>query len=747
MKQTGRFSTLLLLLLASPTFAGPPQVYRAARIWPGGGPAINNAVLVVRDGKIAEIGPRGKVKEPDDAEIHDLGSAVLIPGLVIAETSLGGLGRDDERTLTPEFRAIDGFDFYADFSTALSGGVTTVQVSPGSRRLLPGQGAVVKLAGGEPDPTARTLRERESLRILLGDAFKNPPRIYEPPVGAVSVDKPLEPTRQQLGASLGSAIAGLRATLRAAKEYDKLSTSQREKDLLLGAIADYLKNGGRIRITAPGAADIRAALALANEFNLQILLVDPSGLAPFRDQLSAWREHVAGVTLNAEVRPGAITESSGNAGKNARDLLAAGLKVAIRPASDAALNDTLFAAGLFTRAGLSPQEVLRMLTIQPAELLGVSGRVGSLAPGKDADFVVLGGELFAARAPVRQVYVNGRLAFEAKTKPHATVIQASRVYTGTGEVIERGAVLVEGAAVRGLGHDVSVPPDAKVRRYERGVIVPGFLDLSTGLGLGGPLTSAVSLQTKLGEQLVSSDAAIATARQGGVTTVLLTSTTPTASPVLAFKLSDQPRVVQEPVAIRFGITGNLTSQAATLRTSLQQARAYADAWARYQLAQAEYEKRKHEYDAKVKAAPPAKPEESDKKEAAAKKPEEKGPAAPTPPQRPPVIEAIEPYRALFSGKIPAFVEAHRADAIKLALQIFRDEFKVRVVQGRPRSGRLWRLQRSQPILAQTLAGGPRRQGPPVRERGQRCRDCPLAEGARAVQRCAAGARGLRPGPL
>src|SRR5207302_5882150 len=122
---------------------------------------------------------------------------------------------------------------------------------------MPGQGAVVKLAGD--DPGARTLRERESLRILLGDAFRNPPRIYEPPVGAVSVDKPLQPTRQQLSASLGGAVAGLRATLRAAREYGVSSSSRRDKDVSLAAISEHLKNGGRVRVTAPGAADIRAA--------------------------------------------------------------------------------------------------------------------------------------------------------------------------------------------------------------------------------------------------------------------------------------------------------------------------------------------------------------------------------------------------------------------------------------------------------------------------------------------------------
>lgn len=683
-------SALLAVIVAfgwctSFAWADPPQAYRAARIWTGTGPAISNGVLLVRDGRIVQVGPSNRVAIPEDAEVHDLGSAVLIPGLVIAETTLGERGRDDERALTPEFRAIDGFDVYGDYRGPLSGGVTTVQIAPGSRRLMPGQGAVVKLAGAEP--SARVLRERESLRILLGDAFKNPPRIYEPPVAAVSVDRPLEPTKYQLSTSLGGAVAGLRATLRAARENQQ-SPARRKKDPVLDAIAEQLQNGGRLRITAPGSADIRAALALAKEFGLHILLVDPTELGGFRDQLASWRDSLSGVVVNAEVRPGTVVDAAATEGdskrrrlpwENARDLLAAGLKVAIRPAADADLDDTLFVAGLFTSAGLSNQEVLRMLTVHPAELLGVSDRVGSLAEGKDADFVVLDGEPFGLHTRVQEVFVNGRSAYAAKTAPRATVIQAGRLYTGTGEMIPNGAVLVEGSKVRGLGRDVSVPPDAVVRRFERAVIVPGLLDFSTGLGVGGPLTAAVPLQTSLGERLLSADSSVKTARQGGVTTVLLATTNPTASPVVAFKLGDQPRVVQDPVAIRFAVTGNLTAQGTSLRSTLQAARAYAEGWNRYGSQQAEYEKKKQEFDA-AKAATASKPADAakpdDKKSDTARKDE---PKAPEPPEKPRVVEALEPYRALFAGKIPALVEAHRADAIKLAIQVFRDEYKLRMV--------------------------------------------------------------------
>jgi imidazolonepropionase-like amidohydrolase len=238
-------------------------------------------------------------------------------------------------------------------------------------------------------------------------------------------------------------------------------------------------------------------------------------------------------------------------------------------------------------------------------------------------------------------------------------------------------VLVEGGTVRGLGRDVSAPADAVVRRYERAVVVPGLLDLATGLGLGGPVTGAVSLQTRLGERLVSGDPAVAVARQGGVTTVLLASTSPAATPVIAFKLGDRPRVVGDPVAIRFGITGNLTAQAAALRSTLRTAKSYVDGWARYETALAEYDKKKKDYEAAKAKAAPAKKDE--KKTDAPKKDGAKLPPEPEAPDKPRAVESLEAYRPLFAGKIPALVEARRADAIKLAVTVFRDEFNLRTV--------------------------------------------------------------------
>ena len=148
-------------------------------------------MLVVKDGKIAAAGPAASTKIPAGARTVDLSAAVVIPGLIVAESTLSEVGRDDVRTIRPDLRAADGIDDYADNSKLLAGGITAVQASPGAATRH-GSGAVFKIAG---EPGTRLLREVESLRVVLTNASRQPPTIYEPPVRAVSVDRPLDPTK------------------------------------------------------------------------------------------------------------------------------------------------------------------------------------------------------------------------------------------------------------------------------------------------------------------------------------------------------------------------------------------------------------------------------------------------------------------------------------------------------------------------------------------------------------------------
>ena len=725
-----RVLPLCLLVISALVFAAPnpapeTHAYLAAQLWPGDGPPISGAVLIVRNGIIAAAGKRAEVDVPADAVVHDLGSAVIIPGLIVAETMLADKGRDDLHALTPHYRAIDGFDPYADYSRALAGGVTTVQIAPGGKRLMPGQGSVVKLFGD--DFARRTLREEESLRIVLGDGFKNPPRIYEPPVGAVSVDRPLEPTRPQLAADLPGAMAGLRATFQAARGADR-NTLRGDPFLHTVALAGTARMP--LRLTVPGNADVQAALGLAREFDLRLLLVDPA--APTAEQLQAWKGHVDGVVLNPGIRPGSVSEAaapdesapaavrrrrqtpapaparSGRSAPSAqptdetgpvnspsevaRDLRAAGYRVALKPLSDADLREMLYLCGLFTTHS-TPVDALKMLTADAATLLGVADRVGTLAAGKDADFVVLSGEPFGLHTKILTAYVDGKMAFDASVTDKQKVVRAGRILTGAGETVRDGAVLIDGRTIRALGREVSAPPNADEKRFASAVVVPGFLDLGNGLGLGGPLNSAIALNTKLGQRLVVSEPGAAAVRQAGVTTLLLASSAAGTSPVVAFKLGDRFRPIKDPVAIRFTLRGNLTSAGEQLRMALRSGKDYTALWLKYDADLADYERRKKEFDAAKPKVPEKKPEEKkeekkpeekkdekkpeEKKEE--KKPEEKKPDEPKPPSKPQTNEALEAYRDLFAGKIPAMVEAKREDAIRLAVTIFRDEFGIRTV--------------------------------------------------------------------
>jgi len=153
--------TCLFLFAAFSCVAAEAQTdaWFARHIWTGQGEPIVDGVLVTVDGKITAVGTRNAITIPQNANRHELGNRVIIPGLVVAQTNLVG-ARDVEKTLTPEILAIEGFDFYAERQMILAGGVTTAQVSPGNNRLMPGIGAVVKLAGEDAD--SRILNRQES---------------------------------------------------------------------------------------------------------------------------------------------------------------------------------------------------------------------------------------------------------------------------------------------------------------------------------------------------------------------------------------------------------------------------------------------------------------------------------------------------------------------------------------------------------------------------------------------------------
>ncbi len=241
-------AVLLTISLVGVSLAQFPvtDIYFAKEIWTGKGEPIRDGAMVVVDGTITAVGPRADISIPPLAVPHELKGQVIIPGLVAAQTTLSGAEAED-RTITPEIRALDGFDFFADRNDLLKSGVTTVQVSPGETRLMPGVGGVVQLAG--EDILERILADEESLRIVLSESSRQPPRIYEPPVGPVAQDRPLETTRPQL-ATLSGSLAGLRQIFKRATRNETYVSDVEEQDAIVDAVAALIKKKTPIRITA-----------------------------------------------------------------------------------------------------------------------------------------------------------------------------------------------------------------------------------------------------------------------------------------------------------------------------------------------------------------------------------------------------------------------------------------------------------------------------------------------------------------
>ena len=712
--------------------------YKVGRLWDGKKAVAEEAILVVKDGKIAAVGPASATPIPAGAKTIDLSAAVVIPGLIVAESTLSEVGRDDVRTLRPDLRAADGVDDYADQSKLLAGGITTVQASPGARRLVTGQGAVFKLAG---EPGSRILREVESLRVVLTNASRQPPTVYEPPVGPVSVDRPLDPTKKQPGVTLPGAMSALRGLFRAAKNPGN--------DPIAAAVAPFLKPDSVVRIDAENAAEIRAALQLAETEKLNVLLVGAKNLEPFADSFARWKTRVKGVMLADGARPGAIRNRpapergeprSKETWAYAKAIAAAGIPVAVTPTSDSDADDLLYQAGLFLRGGWTDVEALKAVTSTPAQLLGVADRVGSLEVGKDADFVVLTNDPFAISTSVRSVYVGGKSVYDKKEATATSRILASHIWTGD-RVVKDGGILIQAKTVRAVGESGSIGEAGQGTRFPAGsYVVPGFIDLGASLGLDGP-ASGVSMSTKFAGKLHGGDRSIAEARRGGVTTTLLWPGGDNF-PVVAFKLNGSAAIVKEPAAIAFNAEGSLSATGEKLRNQLKAGKDYHESFVKYDAAMVEYEKLKKEYDAakakadaeKAKEEAQKKPEEKkeekkaeekkeeksppekkgpqkrferrlnddDDTEAAAadtappdekkvdtkpgaekkaepKKEESKLPPEPKAPTKPTVNDSLEPYRLLITGKIPAMVEARRLPNIEQAAKIFRDEYKLRTV--------------------------------------------------------------------
>ena len=386
------------VLLASGARAQGALVVYADTLYTMTGPPIVNGAVVVRDGKIVSAGPARGVRVPAGA--RELRGVVVTPGLVDVRSTVGLSGLlnqpqdqdalDRGSALQPSLRAMDAYnaqDELVEWLLAL--GVTTVHTGHAPGALAAGTDH--HRQDGLPDPRRRARRldddDGDDGRPERGRHLRLP--------GHARPRRGRDPERALRRPGLRPEDGGLHGRRPSRRDLDK------------EALAAVARGRMPALITAHRATDILTVLRLAREFPEMRVVLSGASEAPL--VLDAIRASGVPVVLHPTMyRTGGETESL--AFDTAAKLRAAGVPFAIQSGYEAYVPKTrvvLFEAAVAAAYGLDRLHALEAITIDAARILGVDDRVGSLAPGKDADLVLFDGDPLETISHVCAVVVDG----------------------------------------------------------------------------------------------------------------------------------------------------------------------------------------------------------------------------------------------------------------------------------------------------------------------------------------------------
>lgn len=393
------------------------------------GPAIPRGTVLLRDGKIAAIG--ANVQIPSDAVVVDAGGKYVMPGLIDAMTYFGIDAQDLAEAsdpITPELRIIDAYDptgmgFASGAgplraSELLIGGITAQYVGPGDATIVSGQGAVVKTAGDNFE--AITVKEPAAMDMSVG---AGPTKTFR--------------AKNRTPNTHSAVMSLLRQALIRAQEYDRSWTASAsrsdsargraaapKRDPGMDALVRVLHREMPARIQANTVTDIRGAMRLAEEFKFDLVINGGAQAYQMKEELAAKKIPVvlgpiSHPFISGEEIPD-LKEYPAPNERNAAWLRGAGVPIAIASYSHGlgGLAQPITAKWLLVDAalaegyGLSEEEILRAVTLAPAQILGVADRLGSLEVGKDADVIVLDGPPLRMKTWVEKVYVSGDLVYD-----------------------------------------------------------------------------------------------------------------------------------------------------------------------------------------------------------------------------------------------------------------------------------------------------------------------------------------------
>ncbi len=375
-----RALSVALILTGASAMNAEEIVVRAAKVYTAAGAPLAPGEVRVKNGKIIEVAK--KVKVPEGAKEIDLGSGVLIPGLVDAHTSIGLDGGVSESTLevTPNFRVLDAVDFsIRPFRQAHADGVTTVAIVPGTDNVIAGLSVVVKTAG---DRKSRVVKADHSLVITLAS---------DPGNGNNSRNRP-------------DSIYNRQPTNRMGVVWILRQEFGRAKADPSGVLGETLASKRSVVCVSRTDVDINAALRLKQEYPMVMTLAGGHEAYKLKNELAAAKVPVLLSPLTST--PGTGPEGTETILNLAGTLHEADVAIALTGGK------LLEQARLAVRFGMPKDAALAAITSMPANILGLYKRLGVIAECRDADLVALSGEPFDLTSTVRWTMIDGVIRAE-----------------------------------------------------------------------------------------------------------------------------------------------------------------------------------------------------------------------------------------------------------------------------------------------------------------------------------------------
>ncbi len=451
-----RMTAVLYAVLASGAAWADTTAILAGRVHTGTGEVLERATIWVEGGRIVRI---DQARPGPGVRVIDHADATVIPGFVAATSQLGGddSANEESSEITPDFRvsaSIGTSPVYLE--RAIARGITTAFVRPGLANVIAGQGAVIR--PGAP-PESLVLADGLELVIPIGPwpAMGN----TSPSWGGIQTTRARRPTTRMGTVWLVRKSFFDARTYQLTKRTDGLSKeapgsyTARELEVLVEVL-----EGKRIaRFVARADKDVRTALRIAAEFGIprvrieglaegyrgpdelatvseglicEVVASDPinanqplSGLplpvAVFDHWLCGTHDPLCGccdLLLSSAGAPGSaelaleghVRPEYGPRADNVAVLARRTKKLALTTVNHTNhVPEPLEAGSYAIRHGADEQEVLAMLTRIPADMLGLAAEVGTIAPGRRADLVVMSGDPFEVTSRILAVYADGAL--------------------------------------------------------------------------------------------------------------------------------------------------------------------------------------------------------------------------------------------------------------------------------------------------------------------------------------------------